>query len=182
MKKQFFLYKLGAIPLIILFSSVNAQTTRSNANLNTSSTKEVALTDYTKDKELPDFNSNSRMIAKAHKNFSKTFKEAGNIAWFETGDGFKAQFTKDDIQTKVFYDLKGRWIANVRSYQEDKLPRDIRHRVKSKYYDYSIFLVQEVSIEDNTAYLVKIEDKNSIKTIRIVNDEMDEYQSIEKSK
>jgi hypothetical protein len=182
MKKQFFLYKLGVIPLIILCCSVNAQTNRLNANLNTSSSKEVALNDNTKDKELPRFNNHSGPGAKALKNFSKTFKGADNAAWSQTGDGLKAEFTKDDIETKVFYDRKGRWIANVSGYQEDKLPKDIRHRVKSSYYDYSIFYVQEITAGDKTAFLVKIEDKNSIKTIRISDGEMDEYQAFEKSK
>ena len=181
MKKQFFLYKLAVIPLIIVCCSINAQTTRFNANLNTSSSKEVALNDDANDKELPAFNSNPGLSTKALKNFNKAFKEA-DATWSETGDGFKAQFTKDDIETKVFYDLKGRWIANVRAYQEDKLPKDIRHRIKSIYYDYNIFYVQEVTVRDKTAYLVKLEDKNSFKTIRITDDEMDEYQTIKKSK
>jgi hypothetical protein len=140
MKKQFSLYKLGVIPLIILCSSVNAQTTGLNANLNASSSKEVAMND---DKELPAFNSHSAFSTKAFKNFSKTFKDADNTEWVETADGFKAEFTKEDIQTKVFYNRKGKWIASVRNYQEDKLPGDIRHRVKSNYYDYSIFYIQK---------------------------------------
>jgi len=52
--------------------------------------------------------------------------------------------------------------------------------VKSNYYDYSIFLVQEVKVGDKTAYLVKIEDEKSFKTIRVVDGEMDEYESYKK--
>ena len=182
MKKQFFLYKLGIIPLITLCCSVNAQKTGFNANLNTPSSKEVALNDNTNDKELPHYIGNSSLSTKALKDFTKTFKEAGNATWFDTNDGFMAKFSKEDVETKVFYDRKGRWIANVRNYQENKLPQEIRRMVKSTYYDYSIFLVQEITVGDKTAYLVKIEDKNSIKTIRIVDGEMDEYEAFEKSK
>jgi hypothetical protein len=96
------------------------------------------------------------MSTKALKNFSKTFKDADNAAWEETGDGLKAEFTKDGIETNVFFDRKGRWIANVRNYQEDKLPKEIRHQVKSVYYDYNIFYVQEITVGDKMAYLVKI--------------------------
>jgi hypothetical protein len=182
MKKQFFFYKLGIIPLITLCCSVNAQTNGFNANLNTSSSKEVAWNDNTKDKELPHYIGNSSLSTKALKDFSKTFKGAGNAAWFEISDGFMAKFKKDEVETKVFYDRKGRWIANVRNYQENKLPKEIRHMVKSNYYDYSIFYVQEVTAGNQTAYLVKIEDKKSTKTIRIVDGEMDEYEAFEKSK
>ena len=182
MKKQFFLYKLGIIPLIILCCSVNAQTNGFNANPNASTLKEVASNDNTNDKALPRYNGNSTLSTKAVKDFSKTFKGASNAAWSETTDGFMAKFTKDDVETKVFYDRKGRWIANIRNYQEDKLPKDIRQMVKSNYYDFSIFLVQEVTVGDKTAYLVKIEDKTSIKTIRITDEGMDEYEAFEKSK
>jgi hypothetical protein len=182
MKKQFSLYKLGVIPLIILCCSVNAQTTGLNATLNSSSSKEVASSDDTKDKELSAFNNNSALSTKALKNFGKTFKETDNATWVEIVDGFKAEFTKEGIETKVFYDRKGRWVANVRNYQEDKLPKDIRHRVKSIYYDYSIFYVQEITVGDKMAYLVKMEDKNSVKTIRVADGEMDEYLAFEKSK
>ena len=179
MKKQFSFYKLGIIPLIILCCSVNAQTKSLNANLNSPSSKEVALDDNTKESDLKN---NSVMSAKALKNFSKTFKDADNASWEETGDGFKAEFTKEDIKTNVYFDRKGRWVANVRNYQEDKLPKEIRHRVKSVYYDYNIFYVQEITVGEKMAYLVKIEDKSSVKTIRIADGEMDEYLAFEKSK
>ena len=183
MKKQFFLHKLGVFPLMILFCSANAQTDHLNANLNTNSSKEVELNANFIEKEVPAFYNNSRLTTRVIKNFSKNFKEAGNdVAWFEAADGLRAQFTNDGIQTKVFYDLKGRWIANVRAYQEDKLPKDIRHGIKSIYYDYSIFHVQEITVSDKTAYLVKMEDKNSIKTIRVAGGEMNEYLAMEKSK
>jgi len=182
MKKQFSFYKLGIIPLIILCCSVNAQTKNLNANLNSPSSKEVALDDNTKERDLSASNNNSTMSTKALKNFSKTFKDADNAAWEETGDGLKAEFTKDGIETNVFFDRKGRWIANVRNYQEDKLPKEIRHQVKSVYYDYNIFYVQEITVGDKMAYLVKMEDKSSVKTIRVVDGEMDEYLAFEKSK
>ena len=53
MKKQFFLYKLGVIPLILLFCSVNAQTNQLDANLNNSSSKEVTLNENAMDREVP---------------------------------------------------------------------------------------------------------------------------------
>ena len=146
-----------------------------------SSSKEVVL-DHTTDKESPNYIGSSRLSTKAVKNFNKTFKATANASWSETSDGFVAKFKKNDIETKVFYDVKGRWIGNVRNYQEKDLPREIRHRVKSNYYDYNIYLVQEVTVGDNTAYLVKIEDKTSIKTIRIVDGEMDEYEAFQKPK
>ena len=120
MKKQF-LYKLGIVPLITLFCSVNAQTKMFNGNLNTSQSKEVMLNEKASDSEMPAFASNSAMSSKALKNFNKTFKEAGNASWSETLDGIKAEFVNENVTTKVYYDSKGRWIANVRLYDEASL-------------------------------------------------------------
>ncbi len=181
MKKQFHLYKLGVIPLITLFCSVNAQTKMLNANLNTASSKEVVLNDNEAGSDLAAINSNSALSTKALNKFNKTFKEAGNASWFGTVDGYKAEFTKEDIKTKVFYDRKGRWLATIRYYGESNLPKDVRHVVKSNYYDYDILHVQEVTVGNKTAYLVRIEDKTSFKTIRVTDSQMDEYMAFEKS-
>ena len=181
MKRQFNLYKLGFVPLITLFCSVNAQTKMFSGNLKTSQSKEVVLNDKAPGSEMVAVTSNAAMSTKALKNFSKTYKEASNASWSETLDGFKAEFMNENITTKVFYDAKGRWIANVRLYDEANLPREVRHAVKSTYYDYDILHVQEITAGNKTAYLVKIEDETSIKTIRVTDDQMDEYISFQKS-
>ena len=181
MKRQFFLYKLGIVPLITLVCSVNAQTKMFNGNLNTSPSKEVVLNEKASDSGMPAFASNSAMSTKAFKNFNKAFKEVRNATWSETLDGFKAEFMNENVTTKVYYDTKGRWIASVRAYDEASLPREIRHTVKSTYYDYDILHVQEITAGEKTAYLVKIEDETSIKTIRVTDDQMDEYIAFQKS-
>jgi len=179
MKKQFSFYKLGFVPLIALFCSANAQTKMFNGNLSTSPAKEVVLSE-----DVPGIEStgsySSAMNSKALRNFSKSFKEAGNASWSQTEDGFKAEFMDQDVKTKVFYDRKGRLVASVKSYSEDNLPKEVRHLVKSNYYDYNIFHVQEVTAGNKTAYLVKIEDKTSIKTIRVTDNQMDEYMAFNK--
>jgi len=180
MKRQFFHYKLGIIPLILLFCSVNAQTTRMNASL-TSTSEKVAFSNSTDEKELSGIRNNSVLNTRALKNFSKNFKESENAEWLKIDNTIKAQYIKDGVETNVFYNLKGKWIGNIRTYKGDKLPEDIRHRIRSTYYDYRIFHVQEITVRDKTAYLVNIEDKNFSKTIRIADGEMDEYQVIEKS-
>jgi len=54
--------------------------------------------------------------------------------------------------------------------------------VKSTYYDFNIFLVNEVSVGNAKVYLVKIEDNTSFKTIRIQDGEMTETEIFTKSK
>lgn len=175
MKKHFFLSKLAILPLLALTIGAGAQTNRVSSNEQTFSNREVA------DQNETVFNSQSAAASRALKNFSKYFKEAGNASWFDIRNAMMAKFTNDNIETNVYYDSKGRWLAKVRNYYEDNLPKDIRRRVKSTYYDANIFYVQEITVGRQMAYLVKIEDDTTIKTIRILDDEMDEYQVIEKT-
>ena len=56
------------------------------------------------------------------------------------------------------------------------MPRDIRHMVKSAYYD------KRSHNNGENAYLVKMEDKTSWKTIKIVDGEMETMEESIKSK
>lgn len=179
MKKLFFRYTIGFIPVIALVSCAYAQTSKFSPELNNPASKEVAYTNTANDGDIP---ATVNISTKALKDFNKTYKKAATAGWFVIKDGYLAEFKQDGVTTKVYYDHKGRWVGNLRSYFEDKLPRDIRHLVKSHYYDYNIYYVHEVSVHDKTVYLIKIEDKTSLKTIRVQDGEMDETESFKKSK
>ena len=60
------------------------------------------------------------------------------------------------------------------------MPKDVRQLIKSNFYDYSITQVSEVQKDGSTGYFVKIEEKNSIKTIRVINEEWEVVESLVK--
>ena len=173
MKHSFFRHVTGIIPFVALCSCAFAQTNLSSP-LNFP-TKELAYADEPK-AEAANIN------AKALKNFSKSYQKQSDASWFAISDGFVAIFTADGVKTKAYYDSKGRPVGDVRTYQEDKLPTEIRHLVKSTYYDFNIFLVNEVTVDNAKVYLIKIEDKTSFKTIRVQDGEMTETEAFIKSK
>lgn len=117
---------------------------------------------------------------KAVRNFIKEYKNVSNVKWFESEDGFVVYFNMDGIKTKVYYDKKGNYECKVRNYYENRLLSEVRHLVKSNYYDFSIYCVVEISANDKTAYVVKLESKTSWKTIKIVNNEMEVTQDYKK--
>jgi hypothetical protein len=117
---------------------------------------------------------------KAELNFTKTYKNATDITWYPLHDRrLMVRFFDNGIQTKIFYNRKGNKEAMVRYYTEDKLPNEVRRPVKATYYDFNIFMVIEVTIGNQTAYLVKIEDKTCTKTIRVMNGEMEVIEEFE---
>jgi hypothetical protein len=180
MKKTFLRYLMGSIPLIALFGSAYAQ----KADLGMSS-KEVPSRIYVFDEMRAEgailITNIGDVSARALKQFSKAFKTAANASWYQTKEGgFVAKFRQDGIETRANYDRKGNWSGTIRTYTEENLPKEVRHMVKSTYYDYNIFLVQEVTVGEQTAYLVKIEDSTRLKTIRVIDGEMDVYEDFKK--
>ena len=175
MKHSFLKHVTVILPFLALASFAFAQTNSSDLPSGLP-TKDLAIDEATASAPLSSINE------KAVKHFGKNYSKQNKTSWFAVADGFVAAFTEDGISTKMYYDTKGRPVAELRTYQEDKLPKEIRHMVKSNYYDFDIFLVNEVTVGNAKVYLVKIEDSKSFKTIRIHEGEMTETEAFTKSK
>jgi hypothetical protein len=119
-------------------------------------------------------NVSSAISTRALKSFQKKYKTTTDVSWYSTDEGYIASFTKDDIKTSVAYNRKGTWNHAISYYSEKKLPTDVRSQVKSKYFDYEIAGVIEVSLTDQTVYMIYLQDETVFKTIRICDGEMEE--------
>lgn len=119
---------------------------------------------------------------KAVRDFEKSFTNATDRHWYVLEDGFVVYFKLKDVEMKTFYDKKGGRILTLRFYGEEKLPFAVRDLVKRNYYDCNIYQVIEINKEDKIAYLVKMEDKYMLKTVRVANDEYVEIESYRKPK
>ena len=109
---------------------------------------------------------------KAVRHFIKSFEQAENVHWYKTDDGVVAYFTANGIKTRAAYDKKGNWLYKIRSYGEAYLPKDVREQIKSMFYDFSITCVNEITNSRQLAYFVQIEDRTSLKTIRVWEGEL----------
>jgi hypothetical protein len=115
---------------------------------------------------------------KAIRDFSRTFSNVTNEDWHIIRNGFIARFKLQDMQYRIVYNKKGSRLATFCYYNEQQLPADVRRLIKSTFYDFNIVQVTEVSVAGKTAYLVNIQDKTSLKTIKVVNDEMEIMQDV----
>lgn len=115
----------------------------------------------------------TKVNSKALKNFARSYKEVANEKWYNGRDGQVAMFTVNGVENRVGYDKKGNWVNTIRTYDEGKLPQDVRHAVKSNYYDYNINLVQEIETPYNpTTYLIQLIGKTEIISLRMCEGEM----------
>ena len=121
---------------------------------------------------------------RAVKDFMNTHKNVTGESWMKTKDGFSVRFNSDDVRTTIYYDKKGNWSGSIKIYGEEKLLREVRHVVKSTYYDYNIVYAQEIETTDSDGvptYVVCVEDKTKIKMIRIRDGEMSVWKEFTKT-
>ncbi|HEY1871823.1 MAG TPA: hypothetical protein VGG71_12245 [Chitinophagaceae bacterium] len=116
-------------------------------------------------------------------NFNKSFKEIKDPQWSATQEGgFVARFEYKHATTRVFYDNNGKWLGTISGYNEDKLPAGIIKLVKTNYYDYAITYIHELKLaNDETVYLILIQDQKTIKTIRVSEGQLEEIREVDKS-
>ena len=107
---------------------------------------------------------------KAIRNLYDRYGDANNETWYSTDYGFRAKFKQDGISFMADYNKRGEWLNTIKTYDETRLPKDIRRKVRQEYYDYHIFLVQEFNRSNDTVYLVKIEDDRTWKTLWVTDD------------
>jgi Tfp pilus assembly protein PilV len=122
---------------------------------------------------------------RALKDFAYSHKNVTGESWTKVKGGFSVRFLADNVTTTIYYDKKGNWAGSLKSYGEEKMLHDIRHIVKSTYYDYNIVYTQEIETTDSDGvptYVVCVEDKTKIKMIRVVDGEMSEWKEYIKTK
>ena len=121
--------------------------------------------------------------AKMHSHFSKNFKNATDIRIRPEADHTQISFKENGISNSVQYNKKGKWQYSLRTYDASRLADDLRNDIETYFAGYRVFgFVNEVDVHNKTAILVMIENKNSRKRIRILDDIMDVYEEYAKAK
>jgi hypothetical protein len=112
------------------------------------------------------------IASKAIRNFTRDFKEAIDVRWFLTDEGgYIVKFIYKGVACRGDYDYKGRCLVTARYYNEDKLPREVRHLVKTNYYDFSIYRIAELSLSNKIVYIVTLENDESWMKISLIDGE-----------
>ena len=166
MKKSLSLY---AASVLLAFTMVNASNSQ---HLHSAAAGDyiAGITEFTDSSSLIRANEvNTRVV----RDFTRRYEGISDAKWFKLKEGFVVYFTQNETRMRVVYDKRGTPLWTIRSYFEDKLPLEIRHIIRSTYYDFSIYHIDEITMNEKTVYLVKMEDKTSWLTIRVTDGEME---------
>lgn len=158
----------------MLYSTANAQGIAMN-------NKEKQTEEYASGKEQAgEAKKLGEVNSKILRSFYKSYGEQPDATWSKTDNGFAVSFKNDDVKTNVYYKNNGSEEYKINYYSEDQMPADIRHIIKSNFYDYAITQVSEVHKNNSLGYYVKVEDKYSIKTVRVMNEEWEVTETLVK--
>jgi hypothetical protein len=169
MKKNFLSIMAAGITVVLMLGSAGAQVAMNNSSDVRAGFTTANSADIKRGISAADVN--FRVL----KDFQKRFMTANNATWNETDKGYIARFSANSIETMVAYGKHGNWFYTIQRYNEKNLPADVRALVKSTYYDYTFFHIDEVNVpeQENSIYILLLQDNKHFKTVRVCGDEME---------
>jgi hypothetical protein len=121
---------------------------------------------------------------KVSDSFASLFKGAEAPQWFKSDKDYVVDFILNNQVNKAEFTKRGNLVFHMAFGNEKQMPADIRNIVKSKYYDYAINSTVKVDVDENSAWIVNIEDANQFFVLRVVDgvmDVLDKYRKAEGS-
>lgn len=120
---------------------------------------------------------------RAMRDFVKRYSNVTDEKWHKSNDNYIAVFFRDSTQYRVIYDSRGDLCYIMKYYEEHQMARDIRAQVKSIYYDYKIFIIQEIDTPDSPpVYIINLQGETDWKKIKLCQGEIEVMEEYKRSK
>ena len=178
MKKNLFAFVAGCVAVISFSNGARAQILEKNDLLdNRIAIEKTGMLSY------GPVAGHVLVIPKALQDFIRRYKYVTDPQWVINEHGIYATFFLDNTWNTAYYTTRGNWAGDIKSYGEDKVQQELRHIVKSVYYDYSIAWVKEIESPESDGmptYIFLIENKNDVKLVRLYGDQLDIISEYEK--
>jgi hypothetical protein len=126
--------------------------------------------------------SSSAISAKLNKAFNQQFKGATHLRWYEVEKKYLVKFIMNDRENRALLTKNGQIVYHISYGTETFLPQDVRHIVKSKYYDQNISRVLNVKQNERNIWVISLEDAKEFIMARVEDMELEETQRYQKSK
>ncbi|HZE84188.1 MAG TPA: hypothetical protein VE035_07750, partial [Puia sp.] len=109
----------------------------------------------------------------AYRHFQKLFPTVSGEYWLKTSEGYIVSFALNSFLQRAHFNLRGNFLCSEKCYGEKDLLPDTWMEIKTKYPDYRIDVVTEITNGVRTFYLLKIESYFSVKTISFIDGKME---------
>lgn len=172
MKKNLLVSFATTIVVMTLISGAHAQQANNSLAFTQSLLKDKNAFSENFEATNSPSNSVAEVNSKALTDFSKSFKLAQDVKWYKMDNGFLAYFTEKGVKSRTVYNAKGNRLYSMRSYPVDYLSLDVKDLVKNEYPNYSIFWVNEITMNHQLIYVVRIENKYEWKNILVRDGEI----------
>jgi len=118
---------------------------------------------------------------KVNKAFEQMFKNSSQARWYKLQEKFLVKFIMDDQENSALFTKGGQLIYHISYGTEKNLPAEIRHIVKTNYYDQTITWVYKVEQNDRSIWVISLEDPKDIVMVRVEDMELEETQRFKKT-
>jgi hypothetical protein len=120
---------------------------------------------------------------RAVRDFVTRYGDMEDVKWHNSNGSFIAVFFRDSIQHRVMYNKRGDLNYVMKYYEEKQMARNVRAVIKSAYYDYKIYIVQEIETPDRpTVYIVNLQGESDWKKVKLCQGEMEVMEEFRKGK
>jgi hypothetical protein len=111
---------------------------------------------------------------RAVRDFIKRNKTVNDAEWIVVDDGFVVKYCFNKKNCRTVYDSRGVFLYTIRQYSEDQMLRDVRTAIKSRYFDYTITLVEEIDRPSKPiAYVIHLQDASTIMNVQVCEGEIE---------
>jgi len=117
---------------------------------------------------------------KVNKAFAQTFKNSSQARWYKFQEKFLVKFIMDDQENSALFTKGGRLVYHISFGTEKNLPTEIRHIVKTNYYDQTITWVYKVNQDNRNIWVLSMEDARDLVMLRVEDMELEETQRLHK--
>lgn len=98
--------------------------------------------------------------------FNLTFKDVQGAVWSELGNYFEVAFKRNNVLSRIQYDVEGNMMQTTRYYGEQNLPLMLLAKLQKRYAGKKVFGVTEVCTDEGTLYHIILEDATNWTIVR----------------
>ena len=142
--------------------AANAQTEASFASINSPNKKLIKI-----GTDAPEAVSKGKALTA----FQSDFPQATEATWYNNAnDASYVVFNTQGKTNRAMFNKKGRMLYRISYYYKEMLPASVVKKVNDTYRDKTIFGITEINYNNDTVYVLVLEDKTHWTNITIAGD------------